>query len=141
MLLLQIPNFIKAWDEFVGKDFNFEEFVIHYAPVPMQERRIFQKYDDEVFFMKFLETWDPRVNLVQKFSASHMADFRVLYINEMVFSPHNNNKKVVEVVRNHKAMVSAFSFITLIILTFFMLSILLPTLVLLLFFKRFFFIG
>jgi hypothetical protein len=108
ILLLQIPNFIKAWDEFVGKDWNFEEFVIHYAPVPMQEQRIFQKYDDGVFVMKFLETWDPRVNLVQKFSTSHMEDFRVMYINEMVFSPHNNNKKDVEVIRNHKAMVSVF---------------------------------
>ena len=28
---LKIPNFLKAWDEFIGYNYDFENFVIHYC--------------------------------------------------------------------------------------------------------------
>jgi len=38
-----IPNFLRAWDHFIGIDWNFDEFVIHHAPVPKQNRKFFAK--------------------------------------------------------------------------------------------------
>ncbi|RLM93227.1 hypothetical protein C2845_PM08G11700 [Panicum miliaceum] len=99
-----IPNFVRAWDEFIGIDWNFHEFVIHYAPVPKLDLKFFSKYDDRIFVMKFLELWDQRVNLIQKFSSSHIPDIRVQYMNIMVFSPHNCNNDAKDKVRNHTAM-------------------------------------
>lgn len=37
----QIANFLKAWDEAIGIDWNFDEFMIHHAPVPMQDIKFF----------------------------------------------------------------------------------------------------
>uniref|UniRef100_A0A0Q3VRA7 Ubiquitin-like protease family profile domain-containing protein n=1 Tax=Setaria italica TaxID=4555 RepID=A0A0Q3VRA7_SETIT len=98
-------KFLKAWDESIGIDWNFDEFVIHHAAVPKQDTKFFQKYDDGVFAMKFLELWDPRMNLMQKFSSGNIADIRVIYINDMIFSPHNSNKKGMDTISNHQAMV------------------------------------
>lgn len=73
-LLYQI--FLRVWDEFIGVDWNFHEFVIHYAPVPKYDMKFFSKYDDGVFVMKFLELWDPHVDMLQKFSSSNNPDIR-----------------------------------------------------------------
>ncbi|CAN6242011.1 unnamed protein product, partial [Urochloa humidicola] len=99
-----IPNFVKAWDEFIGVDWNFDEFVIHHAPVPKQDLKFFSKYDDGIFVMKYLELWDPRINLMQKFSSANISDIRVQYINEMVFSEHNSNNTEKNLVRNHNVV-------------------------------------
>ncbi|CAL4891926.1 unnamed protein product [Urochloa decumbens] len=58
-----IPNFVKAWDEFIGYNCDFEQFVIHYAPVPKLDRKFQSMYDDGIFVMKYLEMWDPYVNM------------------------------------------------------------------------------
>ncbi|KAG2650282.1 uncharacterized protein LOC120654003 isoform X1 [Panicum virgatum] len=99
-----IPNFVRAWDEFIGVDWNFHEFVIHYAHVPKYDMKFFSKYDDGVFVMKFLELWDPRIDMLQKFSSSNIPDIRVQYMNSMVFSHHNCNSHAKDMVSNHKAM-------------------------------------
>ncbi|XP_039823966.1 uncharacterized protein LOC120685907 isoform X2 [Panicum virgatum] len=36
---LVILNFLRAWDQFIGIDWNFDEFVIHHAPVPKQKTK------------------------------------------------------------------------------------------------------
>jgi hypothetical protein len=135
--MVQIPNFIKAWDKFIGTDRKFDEFVIHHAPVPKQDLNFFKKYDDGVFTMKFLESWDPRVNLVQKFSSSHIGDIRIMYISDMVFSPHKNNKKAKGIVRNHQGVVSLFSLTLLLMLDLFIFHSFLLMLHLFIFCKHF----
>jgi len=101
---------VRAWDQFIGVEWNFHEFVIHYAPVPKRDLIFFSKYDDGIFVMKYLELWDPCINMIQKFTSSHIPDIRVQYMNSMVFSHHNCNNDAKEMVSNHKAMVSSFNF-------------------------------
>lgn len=80
-IFIHIPNFVRAWDEFIGIDWNFHEFVIHYAPVLKLDLKFSSKYDDGTFVIKFLELWDLRVNLIQKFSSNNIPDIRVQYMN------------------------------------------------------------
>ncbi|CAN6299099.1 unnamed protein product [Urochloa humidicola] len=100
-----IPNFVRAWDEFIGYDCDFEEFVIHYAPVPKQDRKFWSKYDDGIFVMKYLEMWDPYVNMMVQFSSSNINDIRVKLANEMVFSKHNKMNDAKQLLNNFDAMV------------------------------------
>ncbi|CAL4993095.1 unnamed protein product [Urochloa decumbens] len=99
-----IPNFVKAWDEFICIDWDFDEFVIHHAPVPKHDMKYYSKYDDGIFVMKYMELWDPRVNMMQKFSSINIPDIRVQFMYSMVFSEHNSNTKAKNTVTNHKAM-------------------------------------
>jgi hypothetical protein len=99
---------LKAWDEAIGIDWNFDEFMIHHAPVPMQDIKFFSKFDDAVFVMKYLELWHSSVNLMEKFSSINIGEIRIQYINSMIFSAHNINIKAKETVSNHNAMVSSF---------------------------------
>jgi hypothetical protein len=99
---------LKAWDEAIGIDWNFDEFMIHHAPVLMQDIKFFSKLDDAVFVMKYLELWHSSVNLMEKFSSINIGEIRIQYINNMIFSAHNINIKAKETVSNHNAMVSSF---------------------------------
>ncbi|KAG2643209.1 hypothetical protein PVAP13_2KG321800 [Panicum virgatum] len=54
--------------------------------------------------MKYLELWDPHINMIQKFTSSHIPDIRVQYMNSMVFGHHKCNNDAKEMVSNHKAM-------------------------------------
>jgi len=103
-IVAQIPNFLRAWDHFIGIDWNFDEFVIHHAPVPKQNRKFFAKYDDGIFVMKYLETWDPCVNMKLQFSSSYISDIRIQYISSMVFIQHNSSHYAKTTLSNHKAM-------------------------------------
>ena len=103
---LKIPNFLKAWDKFIGYNYDFEYFVIHYAPVPKQDREYWSKHDDGIFVMKFLELWDPYVNMMAQFQSSNINDIRVKYVSNMVFNKHNELNGAKELISNFEAMVS-----------------------------------
>jgi len=48
----------------MGDDIGFHDFVVHYADVPKQEiTNFFYKEDDGIYVMKYLEIWDPLVNM------------------------------------------------------------------------------
>ena len=39
----------------------------NYAPVPKQDKDYWSKHDDGIFVMKYLELWDPYVNMMPQF--------------------------------------------------------------------------
>ncbi|RLN40545.1 ribosomal large subunit pseudouridine synthase B [Panicum miliaceum] len=104
-----IPNFLKAWDEFIGYNCHFEDFVLHYAPVPKQDKEFWSKHDDGIFVMKYLELWDPYVNMMVQFQSSNINDIRVKYVSEMIFSKHNEMKSAKELISNFDAMAIALA--------------------------------
>jgi len=87
--------------------------VIHHAPVPKQKTKqdtkqdlkFFSKYDDGIFVMKYMEIWDPCVNMMVQFSSSNINDIRIQYVGSMVFSQHNSCHHGKATINNHKAMV------------------------------------
>lgn len=99
-----IPNFVKAWDEFIGYNYEFEDFVIHYAPVPKQDIEYWSKHDDGIFVMKYLELWDPYMNMMVQFQSSSINDIRVKYVSEMIFNKHNEMNSAKELISNFQAM-------------------------------------
>lgn len=99
-----IPNFVKAWDEFIGYNYEFEDFVIHYAPVPKQDIEYWSKHDDGIFVMKYLELWDPYMNMMVQFQPSSINDIRVKYVSEMIFNKHNEMNSAKELISNFEAM-------------------------------------
>ncbi|WVZ81976.1 hypothetical protein U9M48_029299 [Paspalum notatum var. saurae] len=99
-----IRNFILAWDNFVGDDWNFEEFTIHYAPVPKQSMEFFAKHDDGIFVMKYLELWDAYINMMVQFAPNHISDIRVQYVHDLVFSRHNLLDGAKALLKNHNVM-------------------------------------
>ena len=88
--------------------------MIHHAPVPKQKTkqdtkqdlRFFSKYDDGIFVMKYMEIWDPCVNMMVQFSSSNINDIRIQYVGSMVFSQHNSCHHGKATINNHKAMVT-----------------------------------
>jgi len=88
--------------------------VIHHAPVPKQKTKqdtkqdlkFFSKYDDGIFVMKYMEIWDPCVNMMVQFSSSNINDIRIQYVGSMVFSQHNSCHHGKATINNHKAMVT-----------------------------------
>ncbi|CAL4988007.1 unnamed protein product [Urochloa decumbens] len=77
---LIIPKFIEAWDEFIGSNCDFQDFVIHYAQVPQLDRHFWSMFDDGIFVMKYMELWDPYVNMMVQFQSSNINDIRVKYV-------------------------------------------------------------
>ena len=95
MIYLQIPNFLKSWDAFVGDDLGFKDFVKHYADVSKQEvNAFFCKEDDGIYVMKYLEIWDPLVNMKSIFTSSLIGNIRVQIVSRLVFSKYNNLSEV-----------------------------------------------
>ncbi|CAL4993624.1 unnamed protein product [Urochloa decumbens] len=86
---LVIPKFIEACNEFTGSNIDFEDFVIHYTQVPQLDRHFWSKFDDGIFVMKYMELWDPYVNMMVQFQSSNINDIRVKYVSDMIFSEHN----------------------------------------------------
>ena len=88
--------------------------MIHHAPVPKQKTKqdtkqdlkFFSKYDDGIFVMKYMEIWDPCVNMMVQFSSSNINDIRIQYVGSMVFSQHNSCHHGKATINNHKAMVT-----------------------------------
>ena len=86
----------------------------HHAPVPKQKTKqdtkqdlkFFSKYDDGIFVMKYMEIWDPCVNMMVQFSSSNINDIRIQYVGSMVFSQHNSCHHGKATINNHKAMVT-----------------------------------
>ena len=101
--------------------------MIHHAPVPKQKTKqdtkqdlkFFSKYDDGIFVMKYMEIWDPCVNMMVQFSSSNINDIRIQYVGSMVFSQHNSCHHGKATINNHKAMVTITRFIFLSFILFF----------------------
>ncbi|CAL4907063.1 unnamed protein product [Urochloa decumbens] len=103
---LIIPKFIEAWDEFIGSNCDFQDFVIHYAQVPQLDRHFWSMFDDGIFVMKYMELWDPYVNMMVQFQSSNINDIRVKYVSEMVFSEHNKLASAKSLIRDYPSMVA-----------------------------------
>ncbi|CAL4948916.1 unnamed protein product [Urochloa decumbens] len=102
---LIIPKFIEACNEFTSSDIDFQDFVIHYAQVPQLDRNFWSKFDDGIFVMKYMELWDPYVNMMVQFQSSNINDIRVKYVSDMVFSEHNKEASAKILIRDFPSMI------------------------------------
>ena len=75
--------------------------------MPKQDIEYWSKHDDGIFVMKYLELWDPYMNMMVQFQPSSINDIRVKYVSEMIFSKHNEMNSAKELISNFEAMVSA----------------------------------
>ncbi|KAL6623218.1 hypothetical protein ACP70R_033097 [Stipagrostis hirtigluma subsp. patula] len=102
-----IPNFVKAWDETIEESYPFDQFVIHYPKIPKQDiqDRYYCGNDSGILVMKYIELWDPYVNLLTKFTAHHVSNMRLLFVSEMVFSRFNLFELGKIMIGDHQRMV------------------------------------
>ncbi|KAL6657095.1 hypothetical protein ACP70R_004875 [Stipagrostis hirtigluma subsp. patula] len=102
-----IPNFVKVWDEALEESYPFDEFVIHYPKIPKQniQDRYYCGNDSGILVMKYVELWDPYVNMLTKFAANHVGNMRLLYVSEMVFNKFNLSELGKIMIRDHRRMV------------------------------------
>ncbi|CAL4993461.1 unnamed protein product [Urochloa decumbens] len=103
---LIIPKFIEACNEFTSSDIDFQDFVIHYAQVPQLDKHFWSKFDDGIFVMKYMELWDPYVNMMVQFQSSNINDIRVKYVSDMVFSEYNKEASAKSLIRDFPSMVA-----------------------------------
>lgn len=121
LVYLQFPNFLKAWDAFVGNDLGFVDFVVHYVDVPKQEHNsFFCKEDDGIYVMKFLDSWDPMVNMKGIFTSSLIAYIRVQIVYRLLFSKHNSLEEMKQHVKDLDTFVSGSFFLLSFLLMIFL---------------------
>ena len=94
----------------MGDDPGFEDFVVHYVDVPKQEvNTFFCKEDDGIYVMKYLEIWDPLVNMKSIFTSSLIGNIRVQIVSRLVFSKYNSLSEVQKHVKDSGTFVSGSS--------------------------------
>lgn len=59
-----------------------------------------------MFIMKFLEEWDPLVNLNTKFDQGDIANLRIKYVNDMIFDANNTAEQGLLILQSHGAQKS-----------------------------------
>ncbi|KAK3153523.1 hypothetical protein QOZ80_2BG0175950 [Eleusine coracana subsp. coracana] len=79
-----LPNFMKLW-MLSGKVDCSSSDKFEFVDVPQCSNN----EDDGILIMKFLEEWEPTVDLKSKFEASDVPNLRIKYANEMIFN-HSN---------------------------------------------------
>nr|CAB3465934.1 unnamed protein product [Digitaria exilis] len=100
-----IPNFINACRDFIGLEYNFEHFCIHYAPIPRDHMAYYNKLDGGIYVMKYLELWDPLVDMERFFEPIDIVSIRVKYVKHLVFTSHNLMEDANALLADHETMV------------------------------------
>ena len=65
--------------------------------------------DDGIYIMKYLEEWEPTVDLYSKFNASDIPNLRIKYANEMIFHEKNAAKQGVELLKSYDSQVRNYN--------------------------------
>ncbi|KQK19041.1 hypothetical protein BRADI_1g46086v3 [Brachypodium distachyon] len=80
-----MQNFSKVWNEETDKQVDFSTFRFEHPIVPMQSNTD----GCGIFCMKFMQLFNPRSHLKDKFTFRDINNFRIQICNEMLFSHHN----------------------------------------------------
>ncbi|KAE8800745.1 hypothetical protein D1007_23748 [Hordeum vulgare] len=88
-----IDNFINLWEIiFQTKEHNFRTFKRMYPHVPKQGN----ENDCGIFVVKFMELWEPAMDLRKCFSQADITHIRIQYMNQLYFwSKNSTDKRVV----------------------------------------------
>ncbi|KAE8806529.1 hypothetical protein D1007_17342 [Hordeum vulgare] len=88
-----IDNFINLWEIiFQTKEHNFRTFKRMYPHVPKQGN----ENDCGIFAVKFMELWEPAMDMRKCFSQADITHIRIQYMNQLYFwSKNSTDKRVV----------------------------------------------
>ncbi|KAF7104851.1 hypothetical protein CFC21_105715 [Triticum aestivum] len=93
---LMINNFIKTWEESNLRGMGFRKFGVEYPNMPKQ----IGSDACGIFALKWMQTWAPRNPLQRQFTMNDVADARVRFAVDTLFSIHNTEDKGKALVKN-----------------------------------------